>query len=209
MKKIIKTYIQTKILPYIIACLIRLIYITNKKVFLFKTKPPKEPFVLTMWHGQLLFQPLNYRKYKPKGIVKVIVSEHRDGQTIRKIVNYLGVGDIQGSSTRGGAKALIKAIKSIKNGIDVAITPDGPRGPVHEISDGIVAIAQKTGAKIVACSIYPSKFWQLNSWDSFLIPKPFGKILFKMSEPFDIDKLSSQEAKNKIKNKMMENLYEK
>jgi len=208
LKKTIKRFVQQYILPYIISLLVRLINFTNKKVYKYKTKAPTEAFVLSMWHGQLLFQALNYRKYKPKGCIKVIVSEHADGVAIRKIVKYLGVGDIQGSSTRGGTKALIKSIKSIKEGIDVAITPDGPKGPVHEISDGIVAIAQKTKAKIVCCSISPNKYWQLNSWDSFLVPKPFGTIVYKMSEPFDINNLSLLAAKKKIKKNMMENLNE-
>jgi lysophospholipid acyltransferase (LPLAT)-like uncharacterized protein len=208
MKKTIKRFIQTSILPFIIACLVRLINLTNKKVYAYKTSSPNDAFVLAMWHGQLLFQALNYRAYKPKGEVKVIVSEHADGKAIRKIVKYLGVGDIQGSSTKGGAKALIKAIKSIKNGIDVAITPDGPQGPKHTISDGIVLIAQKTKAHIVCCSINPSRYWQLNSWDDFLVPKPFGTITYKMSEPFTIDGLQLEVAKQKIKKHMMENLNE-
>ncbi len=208
MKKSIKKFVQVYMLPYIIAVLVRLINMTNKKVYNYKTPASKDAFVLAMWHGQLLFQALNYRAYKPSGTVKVIVSEHRDGEAIRKIVKHLGVGDIQGSSTRGGAKALIKAIKSIKDGIDVAITPDGPKGPVHTISDGIVAIAQKTKAKIICCSIAPSKYWQFNSWDSFLMPKPFGTIVYKMSEPFDIDGLGLEEAKKKIKKHMLENLNE-
>lgn len=110
MKRSIKRFVQVHILPYILALLVRLINFTNKKVYKFHTIPPKDAFVLAMWHEQLLFQALNYRVYKPKGVVKVIVSEHRDGETIRKIVKHLGVGDIQGSSTRGGAKALINLL---------------------------------------------------------------------------------------------------
>jgi lysophospholipid acyltransferase (LPLAT)-like uncharacterized protein len=155
-----------------------------------------------MWHGDLLMQPLNYRNFKKNGNVKVIVSEHADGETIRKVVEYLGVGALSGSSTRGGAKALLGAIKSIKNKIDVAITPDGPKGPIYEIADGIVLIAQKTGAKILAFSSYPSSYWRFNSWDKFIVPKPFGKIDFFVSEPFCIDGLSLEKSKQKIKDNM-------
>jgi hypothetical protein len=158
-----------------------------------------------MWHGQLLMQALNYRKFKKNGQIKVIVSEHRDGQTIRKVVSHLGVGALEGSSTRGGAKALIGAIKSIKSGIDVAITPDGPKGPIYEVADGIVAIANKTNAKILTCKIIPTKYWQMKSWDKFIIPKPFGKIDFYISEPFSIEGLDMQKSKELIKSKLGKN----
>ncbi len=205
MKKKIKHFVQVILLPYILSLLVRFIYFTNKKVFHHPKDVPSEPFILAMWHGQLLMQALNYRKFKKNGKIKVIVSQHRDGQTIRKVVSHLGVGAIEGSSTRGGAKALINAIKSIKNGIDVAITPDGPKGPIYEVADGIVAISQKTGAKILTCSIKPSKYWQMNSWDKFIVPKPFGRIDFYISDPFSIEGLSMEKSKELIKSKLGKN----
>lgn len=187
-----------------------MIYITNKKKFHYTSSlKENESIIVAMWHGDLLMQPLNYRSFRPKGNVKVIVSEHRDGKLIRKVCEYLGVGAIDGSSSKGGAKALITAIKSLKQGIDVAITPDGPRGPIYSVADGIVAISQKTGAKIVPFSSKPSKYWQMKSWDKFIIPKPFSKIDFYVGEPFCIDGLQKEEAKEFICKKLMENQLEK
>ena len=208
MKKKIFRYLQINILPFILQLFVRFIYITNKKVFHYPKKRPDKPFLVAMWHGDLLMQPLNYRNFKQDGNVKVIVSEHADGATIRKIVGFLGVGAIKGSSTRGGAKALINALKELKNGIDIAITPDGPKGPRHSVADGIVAISQKTGAKILCFSSIPTKYWQFNSWDKFTIPKPFGQIDFYISEPFDVTSLNMVEAKELIKEKMMINTME-
>ena len=151
-----------------------------------------------MWHGDLLMQPLNYRNFKSLGKIKVMVSEHRDGETIKKVVEYLGVGSLSGSSTRGGAKALLGAIKALKNGIDIAITPDGPKGPIYKIADGIVVIAQKTKSKILPFSSIPTSYWQFNSWDKFILPKPFGKIDFYIGDPFCIDDLDINEAKKMI-----------
>ncbi len=162
-----------------------------------------------MWHGDLLMQPLNYRNFKPNGNIKVIVSEHRDGETIRKVVNHLGVGALSGSSTRGGAKALLGAIKAIRNGIDVAITPDGPKGPIYGIAEGIVVIAQKTNSKILPFSCIPTSYWQLKSWDKFIVPKPFGTIDFYIGEPFSIESLDMEESKKLIHDKMMENQLQK
>ena len=201
----IKHYLQIVFLPYVLSLLVRLIYLSNKKVFHHPKSVPNESFILAMWHNQLLMQALNYAKFKKNGTIKVIVSEHRDGEMIRKIVSHLGVGALSGSSTRGGAKALIGAIKSIKKGIDVAITPDGPKGPIYEVADGIVAISNKTNAKILTCKIIPSKFWTAKSWDKFIIPKPFGKIDFYISEPFSVDNLTIDDAKELIKNNMMIN----
>ena len=202
MNKKLKYYVQVILLPYILSLIVRFIYLTNKKVFHHPQNIPTEPFVLAMWHGQLLMQALNYKKLKKNGKIKVIVSEHRDGQTIRKVVSYLGVGAIEGSSTRGGAKALLNAIKSLKNGFDVAITPDGPKGPIYEVASGIVAISNKTNAKILTCKIKPSKYWEMNSWDKFIIPKPFGTIDFYINEPFSIEGMDMEDAKKLIKLKL-------
>jgi lysophospholipid acyltransferase (LPLAT)-like uncharacterized protein len=147
-------------------------------------------------------KPFNYFKFKQNVQVKAIISHHRDGRTIQNIVKYLGIGTISGSSSRGGVKALIGAIKNISQGVDVAITPDGPRGPIYSIADGIVAISQKTDANIVPFRIKASKIWRLKSWDSFIIPKPFGIIDFYIGEPFNVKGLTMQEAKELIKRNM-------
>ncbi len=94
-------------------------------------------------------QPFNYRKLKLNGKVSALISQHKDGEAITRTVEYLGIHSIRGSSSKGGAKALISAIKEIKAKNDVAITPDGPRGPRHSVADGIVAISKKTNARIL------------------------------------------------------------
>lgn len=209
MKKKLKSWFQQNIFPYILQLIVRFIYLTNKKVYHYPKEKVDENIIVAMWHGDLLMQPLNYRHFKKNGTVKVIVSEHRDGETIRKVVDYLGVGALQGSSTRGGAKALIGAIKAIKKGTDVAITPDGPKGPIYSVADGIVILSQKTNTKICAFSSIPSKYWQFKSWDKFIVPKPFGTIDFYVGEPFDLESLEVEEAKKRIYDKMMENQLEK
>ncbi|MEA3384656.1 MAG: lysophospholipid acyltransferase family protein [Campylobacterota bacterium] len=210
LKKRFLKYLQTQFLPYFLQLFVRFIYLTNKKTYHYtKDINPNENIIVSMWHGDLLMQPLNYRDFRKDGDIKVIVSEHRDGETIRKVVDYLGVKALNGSSTRGGAKALIGAIKSIRNGIDVAITPDGPKGPIYSVADGIVVLSQKTKARIVPFSSVPSKYWQFKSWDKFIVPKPFGTIDFYIGEPFSVDGLESDEAKKLIYEKMMENQLDK
>lgn len=192
-------------MPFILQIFVRIIYITNKKVFHHPNALKDKVYIVTFWHGELLMQPFNYQKLKPLGKVSAMISEHKDGEAITKTVEYLGIHSIRGSSTRGGTKALINAIKELKGGDDIAITPDGPKGPRHSVANGIVAISQKTNAKILAFNCKPTKYWQLNSWDRFIVPKPFGTIHFYVSEPFGIDNLELEEAKNLIKAKLQEN----
>ena len=121
------------------------------------------------------------------------------------LVSNFKIGAVRGSSSKGAAKVLISAIRELKEGNDIAITPDGPRGPRHSVADGVIAIAQKSGARIIVLNSKPSKYWQFNSWDKFILPKPFGKINFYMSEPFNINDLEFEEARSFIKDKMMLN----
>lgn len=201
-----KEWFKKTLLPYLLQLFVRFIYMTNKKHYHYPESVEENvPLIVSMWHGDLLMQPLNYRHFRKNGRIKVIVSEHRDGELIKKIVQYLGVGGIDGSSSKGGLKALMNAIKEIKEGNDVAITPDGPRGPRFSIANGIVAIAQKTHCKIVALNSKPTKYWQFNSWDKFIVPKPFGTIHFYVSEPFEIENLEQDDAKNLIKEKLLQN----
>lgn len=210
MKKKIFKYLETTLVPLLLQLFVRFVSLTNKKTYHTTNKISEdETFIVSMWHGDLLMQPFNYQNFKPKGTVRAIISEHSDGEAIRRTVEYLGIGSLAGSSTRGGAKALIGAIKSIKNGIDVAITPDGPKGPIYSVADGVVIISQKTKAKILPFSVIPSKYWQLKSWDKFIIPKPFGKIDFYIGDPIDVSGMQIDEAKALISEKMAKNQLEK
>ena len=209
MKDKIKHYLVTAIVPFILQIIVRIIYLSAKKRFHHSDINQDETYIVALWHGDLLMQPFNYKKLRPTREVRVIVSKHKDGEAIRKTVEYLGIGSISGSSSKGGAKALITAIKALKKGVDVAITPDGPRGPIYSVADGIVAISQKTGAKILPFSSKPTKYWKINSWDKFIVPKPFCEIDFYVGEPFDVDGLSIEDAKKKVLEKMMENQLDK
>ena len=101
--------------PLLASLLIRLIYLTNKKVFHAPHTLKEESFIMACWHGELLMIPYAYTKYRKTPHVKLLISEHFDGNLIAKTLGYFGFGTIRGSSTRGGAKALIESIKSLKS----------------------------------------------------------------------------------------------
>ncbi|NVJ52421.1 MAG: lysophospholipid acyltransferase family protein [Campylobacteraceae bacterium] len=200
-----KAFLITRVVPFILQLFVRFIYLTSKKVFHHPQIDENESFVIAFWHGELLMQPYNYKKLKPTGKVSAMISQHKDGEAITRTVEYLGIHSIRGSSSKGGAKALIAAIKEIKAKNDIAITPDGPRGPRHSVADGIVAISKKTNAKILVFNCKATKYWQFNSWDKFIVPKPFGRLEFFIEEPIDISQMEMDEAKAFIKEKMLVN----
>ena len=200
-----KNYFKFNILPLVLYLVVRVIYFTNKKVFHHPKLNENEAFIFVAWHGDLVSCPINYFKNRPNGIVKTMISQSKDGEIISRVYALFGVDAIRGSSSKGGTKALISTIKEIKSGCDVALSPDGPRGPRFSVADGVIAVAQKSGARIIVLNSKPTKYWQFNSWDKFILPKPFGKVEFFMSEPFDIKELSFEEARDFIKNKMMQN----
>ena len=199
MLKKVSRFLALLLVPLIGSLLIRLLSLSNKKVFHAPENLGDEPFIMACWHGELLMIPYAYTKYKKNPKVKLLISEHFDGNLIAKTLNFFGFDTIRGSSTRGGAKALISAIRTLKSGYDLGITPDGPKGPRHNVSDGIVVMAQKAKVKITLVEIKPDSFWQLGSWDKFVIPKPFGTIHYYISEMIDISQLEFEEARSLIK----------
>jgi len=206
MKKITKKvfrFLALILIPTVGSLLIRLLYITNKKVFHAPKTLGDKNFIMACWHGELLMIPYAYTHYKKDPKVKLVISEHFDGNLIAKTLNKFGFETIRGSSTRGGVKALIESIKSLKDGYDLGITPDGPKGPRYEVHDGIIVMAQKAKVKIVLVEIKPTKYWQISSWDKFIIPKPFGIINYYISDFIDVENIKLEDAKMLVKNGLL------
>lgn len=141
-----------------------------------------KPWIFVFWHGDLLTPAWAHRNER----IVVMVSEHRDGAIIAGILERFGNATTRGSTTRGGARALLGLIRAIENGASGAITPDGPRGPRHAFQPGVLAASQRSGAPIIAMGIAVSRAWQLKSWDAFTIPKPFARICIGYSDPMPV-----------------------
>jgi lysophospholipid acyltransferase (LPLAT)-like uncharacterized protein len=131
-----------------------------------------EPVVFVIWHGQLLPQLWAHRRRN----ASVLISEHRDGELIARVSEAFGYRTVRGSSTRGANRALIGLVRELGAGYDVAITPDGPRGPYHSFAAGALLVAQRSGRPIVPVGAHASRAWQLKSWDRFTVPMPFARI---------------------------------
>ncbi len=143
--------------------------------------------IYALWHGRLLILTFAHRWQK----VHVLISQHRDGEFIARTVQRLGFVPIRGSTTRGGTQAIFQMVSKIQDGYDLAITPDGPKGPLHKVQSGAIYIAQRSGLPIIPISTSAQSSWRLKSWDSFLIPKPFSKAVIILGKPIYVKKEST------------------
>lgn len=140
------------------------------------------PHVFLLWHEALL--PLLWR-HRGQGIA-IVVSEAREGQYLADFARSLGYRAVRGSSTRGGARALLGAVRELREGHSVAFTPDGPRGPRRRLKPGVVAAAQRGGGVVVPIHAETAWAWRLHSWDRFLIPKPGALVTVTYGRPFEV-----------------------
>lgn len=139
--------------------------------------PRERRYIYAFWHEGLL-APL---ATKPK--IRVLISQHTDGEVIAQICQRLGIGVIRGSTARGGCQALLEMIRSTDETTHLGITPDGPRGPRRELKAGVVMIASQTGLPIVPVGIGFSRAWRFQSWDRFAIPCPGSTLVGIVGEP--------------------------
>jgi lysophospholipid acyltransferase (LPLAT)-like uncharacterized protein len=142
----------------------------------FQSSDPR-PVVALMWHNRMLGMAAAFMRYYPKRKGAYILnSASRDGAYAAELVKHLGVGSIRGSSSRRGAIALMDLVKKVKEGYDLCITPDGPRGPRYKLSPGVVLLSQHCRVPLMPLLFEFSSCWRLKSWDGFAIPKPFSRI---------------------------------
>ena len=151
-----------------------------------------QPFIFAFWHGQLL--PLLW-VHRAEGVA-VLVSSHRDGEIVARIAERLGMRTVRGSTTRGAARALLGVVRELEEGREVAVTPDGPRGPARKFASGALVAAQRAGAPIIAIGVSAKRAWRLKSWDGFMIPKPFTRVHIVYSAPTLVTAGSPREAEN-------------
>lgn len=136
----------------------------------------KNPLIIIFWHNRLLISSELHRRFRRWSKVNGLVSPSSDGAWLAAFFRMLGIGAVRGSSGRRGGQAMIEIHKKLSAGEDIAITPDGPRGPAYRFSPGAALLAQKTHCTLV---MIPSKFHcaiRLKSWDGFYIPLPFSRI---------------------------------
>jgi lysophospholipid acyltransferase (LPLAT)-like uncharacterized protein len=150
----------------------------------------RRPFIFSLWHGQLLPLLWHHRNQQ----IAVLISEHRDGELVARLARSLGYRLIRGSSTRGGERALLSLVRELEDGQEVAVTPDGPRGPAFSFAPGALVAAHRSGASILPIAAHASRAWRLGSWDRFLIPKPFARVTVAYGNPVEVIANDSRSA---------------
>jgi lysophospholipid acyltransferase (LPLAT)-like uncharacterized protein len=146
------------------------------------------PFILAFWHGRLLMTPCVWRK----GVaIRMLISQHSDGQFISSTIRHFGIDTITGSSSRGGSSAMRAIIKALQTGTCVGFTPDGPRGPRMRASAGVVQAARLAGAPILPCAFAVRRRRALSSWDRFILAFPFTRGVFIWDTPITVGRDAS------------------
>jgi lysophospholipid acyltransferase (LPLAT)-like uncharacterized protein len=158
--------------------------------YLFDLRRAERPFIFSLWHGHLL--PLLWH-HRRQGVV-ILISEHHDGELVARAAESLGYGLIRGSSTRGADRALISLVRELNSGHEVAITPDGPRGPAETFAPGALVAAQRSDSFILPVAASADRAWRLRSWDRFVIPKPFARVTIAYATPTKVTATNSRAA---------------
>jgi lysophospholipid acyltransferase (LPLAT)-like uncharacterized protein len=138
--------------------------------------------VWVMWHSRILLGAGTQQNQD----LHVMISMHGDGELIARTVSKMGFTTIRGSSSRGGREALHAAVRALGEGRQVALTPDGPRGPRMSIQPGCVLAAMRAGVPIVPVGFEAKRCKRVRSWDRFMIPWPFTKVAVRFGEPLHV-----------------------
>lgn len=193
------TMVFVPILGYMI---MRILWYTSRKSFHIEGELTQEQHIYVCWHGELFMSPQAYRYLHKTQNAAAMISHHFDGELIARVYAFLKIGAIRGSGRKGAKEVFLKAFRTLKEGTELLITPDGPRGPRHHMYDGAVGLAVKGKKPLCVINFTCSHYWQLKSWDRFVIPKPFSKIDFYI-QSLSLEGMDLDEAKVYLHEKMM------
>jgi len=183
MKKFLKSAVGREVVVALLTAYLRLAYVTSRIEVRGREHLPVGGAVFAIWHGRTLLMPLLPRRHKQ---LYALISEHRDGRLISTAARWFSIKTINGSSSKNGARAFLQMIKTVKTGGWISITPDGPKGPAHSVSDGTIELPRKADVPLIPVATAASKFWQINSWDSLQVPKLFGRLVIQIHPAFEL-----------------------
>ena len=171
----------------------------------------KRPVVFCTWHNRVLLSHMMYRGYighvRQAPHLAAVVSASRDGAIIAGVLERFGIESARGSSSKRGTKAFLELLSAAERGCDLAVTPDGPRGPRYVVQGGVIALAQLTGRPIIPAA-YNFK-WKicLKSWDRFQIPLPFSRAVMTFDEPMTVPpEQTSDEQRERLRAELQRRL---
>ncbi|MFZ4116066.1 MAG: lysophospholipid acyltransferase family protein [Chthoniobacterales bacterium] len=194
MKNFNKKFNREKFLAALAALVARLLFRTLRLRVIdharFLSSPLSKPVIMTFWHNRIPAIAVGFlRKYHHrtrKGVV-VLTSPSKDGDILSGVMARLGMGSVRGSSSRRGSTALRELSLKLEEGYDLAITPDGPRGPKYSLGPGVIFLAQKTATPILPLHARYHHAFRLKTWDAFPIPIPFSRVDITLDRYITID----------------------
>jgi lysophospholipid acyltransferase (LPLAT)-like uncharacterized protein len=135
------------------------------------------PVIYILWHNRFFCVPPAWNRicYGHRKTVALTSASH-DGDMVARAMAVFGLGSVRGSTSRRGVAALVGLKRALREGFDICVTPDGPRGPRYRLQPGIIKLAESTGAPIVPIHVRFASAWRLKTWDRFVIPKPFSRV---------------------------------
>jgi lysophospholipid acyltransferase (LPLAT)-like uncharacterized protein len=180
----VKNRESTRLLPALIYLAIRFLHATMRIRVIGAEVPQAshlrgEGIIIAFWHSRLLMAPF---AYKGRG-AHALVSSHGDGEIIANVLKCFQISLVRGSSSKKGTKALIELVRLARKNCDLAIIPDGPRGPSETVKPGVAQLARLTGRPVIPLAFSSSKCKRFRSWDRFLLPYPFSSGFFIWGEP--------------------------
>jgi lysophospholipid acyltransferase (LPLAT)-like uncharacterized protein len=167
---------------------------------------PDEPVIFALWHNRLSLCMKVYenfvRPHCQHDHLAALISASKDGAFLAAILQEFGVQPVRGSSSRRGAQALLELASWAERGYDLAVTPDGPRGPCYVVQEGVMALAQVTGLPIVPYSCWVGWKLRLKSWDRFQIPLPFSRCEMTFGEPIRVPRRATDTEREQLREQL-------
>ena len=137
------------------------------------------PVAVVLWHNRLFLSPEFFRRYRKRRRVYGLVSASKDGAWLAAFYRMIGIHPVRGSSSNLGREAAKLLIERMREGHDVGITPDGPRGPMYVVEPGVLVVTRRLSAPMVLMGAEFTRAWRLRSWDRLYIPVPFSRIIMR------------------------------
>jgi len=152
-------------------------------------------YILAFWHSRLMMMPYVY----PDRRIVVLISRHRDGRMLGRMVERFGLEIAWGSTTAGGTQAIRELLRRVKDGYDVGLTPDGPRGPRRRAQAGVITVARLTGLPVVPVAFSARPARRLRSWDRTLVPRLFSRGLYVCGEPMSVARDADEAEQERLR----------
>lgn len=160
--------------------------------------------IIVFWHGSQFYPIYHFRERK----IAIMVSLSRDGEMQNKILSSFGYSIVRGSSTRGGVQGLIGLVKKVREGYDVAVALDGPRGPYHQAKEGVNYIAIKENCHVIPVACGFEKFKEFSAWDRYRMPYPMSRGIMLVGRPILPNRLNYPEMAHKYLEKILNSMDE-